>query len=253
MNNSEEVPGKLRISSAGGLGRLGRLALTLLVVLGILMVTGYFAAGTEGGKAFIRDHLAKRLGMEISVGAASIGWPYDLVVTDIESDGYGEDNPGFRCRELRFGLGRRPLYRVSMSGPELVLVKDADERWMPSRFAALGNLASGNVLQISRITEATREQVALTVENGSVRWFGGLAGVPVAVAKGITFSLAPVDIPGRRMYHYYLSVDSALDGSGTRALGVQREWLASEMIEYLEISAAGGEFDGAQQLFWEVR
>jgi len=251
VSRGEEAPGRLRISSEGGIGRRGRLILTLLAVLAILMVTGLFAVRTEGGKDFLRDHLAGRLGMEISIDAVRIGWPYDLVVRGMESDGYGPNAPGFGCRELRFGIGLGPLYRVSVTGPELVLAKDADGRWTPAAFSPLGKLASGGILEISRMTESSRRRVSLAIEDGSVRWLDGPAALR-AEAKGIAFRLCPVDIPGRQMYYYSLSVDSAVDAAGSRALGVRREWLASATIEYLEISAAGEEFAGARQAFWEV-
>ena len=250
MSTSEEAPGKLRISSPrGGLGGFIRSLLTLLVILAILLLTGVFAVRTEGGKVFVKDHLAKRLGMELSVGTVRIGWPYDLVVDEIESEGYGVDRAGFRCRELRAGLGGRAAFRFSLIAPELRLVKDVDARWMPGRFGRMGDVAMGNILAVSRLTETLRERVCLTIREGSIEWFDGATR---SAAKGISFSLAPIDVPGREMYHYLLSVESAVDAAGTRALNVQREWLASETIEYLEVAASDAETAEPQSFFWEV-
>jgi len=252
MTTSEEAPGKLRISSVGGaMGRLSRLVLTLLVILAILLIAGVFAVKTDGFRDIACNHLTKKMGMDMSVTAMRIGWPYDLIAENVESAGFAEDAPGFRCSELRVGLGRRSLYRICMTGAELVLAKDADARWIPSRFGRLGEISAGNILELSRISETMRKRVALVIEEGSVVW---LSGEPAtrAAGKGVTFRVAPVDIPGRRMYHYFLSVDSAVDGNGARVRGVTREWLASETIEYLEMSASEAETEGPPQPFWEV-
>jgi len=40
------------------------------------------------------------------------------------------------------------------------------------------------------------------------------------------------------LYHYHLSVQSSSDGSGVRIHDTLREWLASESLAYLELSAS---------------
>jgi hypothetical protein len=76
--------------------------------------------------------------------------------------------------------------------------------------------------------------MALQVDDGAVRWMER-DGTETAAASGIRFGLTPVDVPGRQMYHYALAVHSLRSPGGARSYDMEREWLCSDTIEYLEL------------------
>lgn len=251
MNNQEESHGRMRISSPDDerMGRFARFVITILVLAAILVTTVFFAVRTETGREIIKGWLEKRLGMELTIERARIGWPYVLIIEMPASKSFRSgEKPGFKAQEVRIALGIRPIWRVSVHRCVLYLVRDSDDNWNPEFFGKLGDLPLKNIGEISRVTGGFRKNTALDITESSIRWLNS-KGSLTASASGISFSLTPVRIPGRRMYHYYLAVYNVLGPDSARVHDIEREWLASDISDYVEIDrserrrpVSGGEF-----------
>jgi hypothetical protein len=231
------------------MGAVGRFLTTLIIVLAILLTTVFFAVRTAGGRSFLQDALAKRLGRNVALGSARIGFPYDLVLGAVVSSDYDAGRSGFRCEEARVGIGPGRV-RLTLAGPEINLRRNADGVWAPELFGKIGGLPWRKVGEISTLTEDLRKSTALHVRGGGINWLDEQGRV-LASAADIAFDLSPVRLPGRRVYHYRLSVYSVLDVEGRRVNALQREWLASADKAYLELSRSDPEGRLPAKGFWE--
>ena len=221
----------MKVSSVeeGRQGCLGRLLGTLVVLALILLVTVYFAARTEGGRAFVEDRLERRLGVALTVGGTAIGWPYALVIRDVASDGFGQEGrAGFHADEVRISRLHPRLRRcVTVHRPVLHLALDDDGAWRPAAFARLGELWRMELGEVSRATTGWREQTTLHVHEASLRWYDQ-EGQERASAGGVSFQVVPVRIPGRDMFYCRLSAYNVSGPDGERLHDVETEWLTSE-------------------------
>jgi hypothetical protein len=233
-----------------GLGLLGRLVMTVLIVAAILVATAALAVRTKGGRSFIEDRLTKQLGVETSIERARIGWPCALVLEGATSKRFSEKGgPGFAAQEVRVAVGLRPALRIWVRRCKLNLQRAAEEGWDPAGFKRVGGLPEGSIADLSRITVGLRESAELHVSDSTVRWMDEEGSV-LAAANGVAFDLAPVRVPGRDMYHYALSVYDAAGLDGRRARDVRREWLASDAHVYVELQRSDPDGPGAATGFW---
>jgi hypothetical protein len=209
------------------------------------------AVRTEGGRSFVEERLEKWLGLELTIQGASLGLPCDLVVEHLESRDFGfPGGPGFRAEELRLGLRPSSRLRVSAYRCALNLARRPDGSWAPGCFSKLGDLPGRTVAELSRLTAGFRDGVALDVSEGAVTWFDA-DGVQGVEARGIVFRLAPAAVPGRRMHHYYLAVRNVVGAEAVQGHDVEREWLASDMHEYLELYGESRGLPPSGAAFWE--
>ena len=242
----------MRISPAGdGMGRFARFVVTVLVLAAILLVTGFFAVRTDGGRSLVADRLGKLLGTAVTVEKTSIGWPYDLVLDKVVSVDYSSDGPGLRAETVRIGCGRGWGLRVSAVRPELNLVHGSDGSWQPALFGRLGDLPVGDIAEISRITAGFRRRVTLYVRDGTIIWRDKDQKV-LASAGGVSLGIAHVTLPGRRMHHYSLSVYNVLGAGGARIHDIERKWLADDATDYIELFRSGQKTSSVEGDFWEV-
>lgn len=236
-----------------GMGRLARFVVTVLILAAILLTTVFFAVRTEMGRELVKEGLEKRLGMKLNVGSTRIGWPYVLVAEDVQSiksrSGSGEKEALFEAGEIRIGLGFRPRWRLSVYKGVLNLVEDRDGNWDPEVFSRLSELPLKGVTEIAKVTEELRRNVALYLSECSINWLNsdGNAG---ASAKGISFHLRPVKLSQRRMYHYDISIYNLVYTDNTRDHDIEREWLSSDTVDYVEIYSAGRTTSRAGVEFW---
>lgn len=243
----------MRVTSPGdSFGRrLGRALITTAVLLAILLVTGVFVARSDGGRSFAEDRLAKWLGDEASIGRMHIGWPYVLVMEKVQTRRMADEGqPGCKALEVRISPRLFSPWHVGVTRGVLNLVEKPDGTWEPGAFTRLGELPDKGVADVSRIMEPLREKVSLTLTDASLRWIGP-NGVPRASASGVSLSSRPADIPGHRMTHYRLSVYSSMGPGGKRAQDEEREWLASESKDYIELSRSSRQAQTGELGFWE--
>ena len=250
MGQADPENGKLTISSGeeDGAGRWKRFGVTALILAVVLLVAGLFVARTEGVRQLVEDRLVKWLGVDVTIARTRIGFPYDLVLENIESAGFDGHRAGLRVREVRIGPGRP--WRVVVDGAELVLVLDGQGTWNPPVWSPFGNLPIRNVIELSRLTRDWRGRATMRSLNGHVKWLNA-TGRPMAAARGVDFSLARVSLPGRRMFHYRLSVRDMFCPCGDSVHDVvQREWLSGEGADDVLISLALPDMKACCQSFW---
>ena len=254
MGRLDDSQGGMRVVTEGGtLGRsLRNFFLTLLVVVVLVTVAVCLGVRTEGGRQFITDGLSSRLGTDVRVAETRIGWPCALVMEGVVSVAeIGEGEPLFQAGEIRVAPGLRTLWRVAVRRCVLNLVLSDEGTWAPPAFARLGDLPLASIAELSRVTAAVRRRVRLDVSESSIRWLNS-RHVPMATAGGISFRMAPLRLPERQMFHYRLAVYHVMGPNGARVHDVEREWLASEGRDYVEIGRAGRETPALGRGFWEA-
>lgn len=253
MASDDEPQGNMGISAPddGRLRKLCRAVTTLLIIAVILLVGLCFVVPTDGVKSVIENKLSDRVGVSISIDSARIGWPYVLVIEGAVSDGFDiQGRGGFKAREIRIGRGWKTSWVVTVDRAVVRLTDTSDDRWVPEIFARLGPVPMNRIDEVSRVTEGFRRKVALRVSDSTVIWTSGVDGGTLASAYDVVFSVEPVGVPGRDMYHHELSVDRATHMDGTEVNYVGREWLASEVKRYIEVHRSGKGVPGAVGDFW---
>jgi hypothetical protein len=237
--------------SGGGCLKRG-IFLSVFFIL-VLMIGGVLFVRSNSGRVFIEERLCKILKMEVTVASARIGFPYVLILDGVKSEAFGLKQTGrLTAGEVRLAPSLRTMAKVTLLAPELRLVREADGRWIPEEFSELGDLASTNLLVLGDMTYALRRKVALQVSDGTLRWFAG-DGTEIATARGLEFSITPVSIPGRKMYHYRLSLFEATGDERIAVQATAREWLSAEGgRKYIEIERSGPEIPAAAASFWDV-
>jgi len=225
--------------------------LTIVVLAVIFLTTLFFAVRTEGGRSFIEDRVERYLGRKMSIERTRIGFPCVLVMEGMRSkDVDSGDGSGLKVQELRIGLGMRTRWVVSAHRCELNLLRRRDGSWTPEVFGRLGDLPLRNVTEISRVTSRLRKNMRLRVSESSLRWLDG-SGSEMASARGISLRISPVRVPDRKMYYYHLSAYNVVGADGTRISDVDREWLAGDTKDYIEIHRSQRGIPASGQEFWE--
>lgn len=253
MADSESRQGKLTFSSPSERGGGFRaFVLTLLIVIVITLVFIGVAVRLETGRVMIQDYLKKKIGMPVKIQKAWIGLPYVLVLEDVETEGFGApDVAGISIRELKVGFGLKSVFKLSIYGGSLQLVQDSESRWQPQLFARVGDLPSGNIADISRITDGYRDWLNLSVREGAIRWRSN-SGANVLVSK-LSFDVSRVRLPKQSMFFHELSVYNVIGADGVGFHDVERTWLASETCSYIELSRSTGNLPELAQNFWNGR
>lgn len=217
------------------MGFLSRLAVTVLIVLVIVLVTVFFAVRMRGGHTFIEDRVEKHLGMSLEIERMRIGWPYALVMENVESEDFEtEDGPGFRAQEIRIGPSLRGPYRIAVRRGHLRMSRNKDGVWEPGYFSRLGDMTAGDLPAIGRAAGHAGKRIVLDVASGTIEW-AGAGTTNVASAHGIDYRRTPVRVPGHRLDHHALSIYALALADGTRMTDLEREWLASETFPYVEL------------------
>jgi hypothetical protein len=235
------------------MGRLTKVLIVLAVLLVIVLVTGVFVARSAGARETIEEWIERRLGTDVEIEATRIGLPYELVIENVVSvDHASSGEPLLSIKEIRVGLGKRTRWHVGMDGVKLNLSLTRDGVWQPKGLAALGELPRQDAGMISRLTHAMRRRVSLTLNDCRMRWFDD-GGVERARAQGLSFRMAPVKMPKREMYFYRVSIFSARYADGSEEQDVEKEWLAADSRDFVEIVDSSRESRVSHQLFWKVQ
>lgn len=236
-----EGRGRMRVSSDYREdGRMRRLLVTLGVLLAIAAVTVCLVVRTEGARSAAEDRIGRLLGLDVRVGGARMTWPCTLVLEDVGTRGHVEgQSAGFGASEVRITPAWRSRWAVEVRRGTLTLVQAERAPWQPAFFARLGTLAERDVREVGRITEAFRERVQLRVMDGRMEWVSA-AGQVQARAAGIRFTVAPVKLPGRRVYYHWLTVFEFRGPRGAELRDESWEWLTADHLEYVELSHTAG-------------
>lgn len=245
--------GKIAFSSADGesSGYLRRFVVSSVLILLIVMIAFGVMVGTEAGKGMIESYLTKIFGMKMEIQKARIGFPYELVIEDITSPDFESlEKPGIKIQDIRCGFGKRSFLNIHLNRCSLNLIQDTDGHWMPGVFARLGDLPVGNIADVSRLTSGFRNWWSVSVDDGTILWNSNVG--TKASARGITFSVLPVDMPRNKMYFHALSVYDVVGVDGAKAHDIEIEWLAAIDDEFIELSRSEFSLPSKADNFWEV-
>lgn len=253
MTKSEGSEGRMMITSSGSevVLHILRLLGTLLVVLGIVLIAGFFAARTEGARELVEDRLSKLIGVPVSVARVRIGLPYVLILDGVQTDGFGlPERGGVKIQEMSVAPCLAPVWSVKVLRCEARITQQSDGLWSPSALAGVGRLQQGTLADIARATSAWRQRMRLALKDSLIRWD---ADGREALAAGIDFNMRPASIPGRRgVTHFVLSVRQWSDLAGREGQDEHREWLAWESEPYVELARRSGDPGSADRGFWSV-
>lgn len=191
----------------------------------------FMVVRTRSGSDMVSNALRKQTGVDLEIGEASLGLPFDLVLRGVKeraAQAYG----GFRAREIRMGLRWEGTLDVQVTGAELELVKTADG-WLPRSFERIAVL--GDVRDTVALFADMPDNVTLDLRESSIVWKGPDSDVTASV-QGLTFWSAPVTLPGRRMRFYELSAREVRRVGGAGGRAVRRFWLSAPEARYVEIA-----------------
>jgi hypothetical protein len=235
----------------GGGGGVVRLLAWLAMIAGGLYIALAVVLSLPRTREAVAGRLEMAFGTPVAVGKSRLGLPLTLVLENVASEGFAPGKPGFVAREVRVtpvGFGR---WEARIRRGSLVLVRGADGAWEPASFSRLGELPVRNLADLSAMTAAFRQRVALDIGDCSVRWLEA-DGREVASVLGATFTVTPVKLPDRVLFHHVLSLQRATAPGGATARDVEREWLSGDGMVYRELprraAGDGGPDTGA---FWE--
>lgn len=235
-NRSKGAEMKMAVSDDGVFGRLRRFFAALGAVLILAMITVFFVARTEWARSVAQDRLSDLLGVTVTVGRTAIGWPYELVLSDVASQDASEAaTPWLAAEEIRVALGLDPLWRLTINRPTVRVDRGADGRDRPEavrRLDALQDLS--DVAAISRAALPLRNRMALRIEGGRIDWLGA-GGESASWARGVTFRMQPLLLPSRKMQYHFLCVYDYQPGRGPLQRDFSREWLADQHREAIDI------------------
>jgi len=221
----------IHASSTSGERRAVGLIGSLIIVVVIVLVFGFFAIQTRTAAQWLESYLGDRLGVPVSIEKSSIAWPYDLVIEGLRTaEEY--DGPGFSAVELRIRLTRRFQTSIELRRAMLVMRSTAEGEWQPAIFAALGPLQ--NIEELSAVTDSFEQKYVVRITDSSVKWEDEHER-ELASVTGIRFSMMPLQLSTRAIVHYHLYIRRADGGGGYMLRGVEQEWLAGEDNRYMEL------------------
>lgn len=237
----------------GGLGCLKSLLSMLLIgfVLGFLFV--FFGLGTEKGKHIVQDWLEKQFSMELTIESARIGGAAEIVVENISSlDTNGSGVPDFKVKELRIGLQRDGTLRIAAHKAMLHLMEGKDGGWTPSVFGHLGTLPAKHMGDLSKLTEGFRRRVSIRVTDSSISWIKENGAISTSVS-GLFFDMKPLSLPDKDIYFYRLNAYNVLGSDNINIHNIEREWLASDAVDYVAVDKLKRQSIVAASGFWEIK
>lgn len=217
----------------GGSGGLGRLLVVMLVVLGLLLVTGWAVARTQGFTQLLQEKLGAELGMPLTLDRTHIGWPYDLVMTGFRSVATNEGVGRVSFDEVRVGLAGLRKVHVTVRGGRADMAIDAQGAWSPGWLHDLGIL--DDVRDMPAMMATLYAWISVRVEGVRLQRTPADGRVETVV-EGLGFSSEPLDLPGHPGARYYqVKARQVTRRAGPALAGVDREWISTLTNPYVEI------------------
>lgn len=236
---AQDGKSKIVVSAPSGcLTRLVRMVVALVVIVVLLALTLGVIVHTDGFRQLATDRLkAAAGGLDLRVAKSRSGWPCDLVLEGVETPGLDGGGVGFRAGELRVGPRPSGGWRVRIDRAVLNLEQTAGGDWRPACFAGLGDLPWNDISELTRLTRTNWPRGTLRLTETTLRWLREDGGV-LASASGTSFSMQPVRVGGRSLCLYRLQATLLAMPDGTALRDVNREWLASEGSDFIELGPA---------------
>lgn len=217
------VPPK-RLSAVGCLTGLVMLVALALILLAVLV-------SSKGGGEWIAEVLRKKTGLDLQIGEARLGLPFDLVLEKVQArqkETYG----GFKAAEIRMGIRLDGAVELGVKGAELDLVKTADG-WLPDAFDRIGGLS--DVRDTPALLADVPRGLLLKVRDSTITW-STPDGEPVSLVKGLELGVMPIETPGRRLWFYELTARLVQRAGGVEGRNVRRCWMSTAENPYVEIA-----------------
>ncbi len=229
-------------------GCLPRTLLTAVILLLVVLTTLFFAVRTDGARVFIQGWLEKRLGVELIVGKARIDFPYVLVLEDVKTVGFKMDQTaGFHAQEVRIAPAWRPMLSVTVVRGTCCLAPAKGNGWEPTAVSFLGHVDFELPPTAVAATRELRDKLRIRLEDGAFCWLApGGSGVQ-RTAAGVFFALGPMRASDRCLYHYRLRVRSQQRTGARPTKDLQREWVATDEKDYVELSRSVPVAKGSEQ------
>ena len=221
-------------------GAISRFLIVVLILAIIVLVSGWFAARSEGGRDLIESQLAKRLGMPVAIERTHIGWPYVLVLENIRTPEFAAaGTAGFSAAEVRIGPG---VGRWNLKLRQVIVrvMDEGDGQWKPACLSRLGDLRDVRARDVVRATDGIRDKVSIRLADSTLGWLDA-EGNEIASARDVNFRMLPVRIEKRRLHYFALDVYRATGVALGDARDMHWEWLTTQELEYIELSRGSRE------------
>ena len=207
--------------------------LTLLLVLSfIVLVALAMAVRTQGACGLMADYLHDRLGLDVRIGGARIGLPYDLVLENVQTKTNEAGAGALTCREARVGIGFDGSLQVGIRGADLRLVRGARNEWQPEPFDRLGPLR--DVRSVAALFDELPRRLALDVRDSAIRWVDPTTAKTTSV-EGLSLRVTPIALSDRTLRFYELGARHVVRASGSDGRSIRRVWLSARENPYLEV------------------
>lgn len=208
----------------------GRLLLTALLLLMALLIAA-LVVRTRTGSEMIASVLRKQTGLDLEIGAASLGWPTDVVLKRVRgrtTQAYG----AFSADEIRMGFHWNGALDLQVKGAVLEFVRTADG-WLPEAFSRIAVL--DDVRDTPGLFADAPDRLTLDIRDGTITW-STPDGEVTAFVKGLSFAAIPLETPGRRLRFYELAARHVKRVNGAEGHAVRRLWLSAPENAYAGIA-----------------
>ncbi len=242
---------------------------TSAIILVIVYVTGFFVGRTDGFASIVAQRIEKELGMPVRIGGMKVTPAYGFKIRDLVSEGTRrESSPGIRAAQISiewrwsdlWRRGRVGIARVELDKPVVVFEEQEGGGWAPAPLADFGDFllkqmqfsvptrggaeksasAAGgdeapkegrNRAKYGLTADLSKLKMAVSVRRGNVTWWNGSAA-PAASIEGVSLHATPLQLPGRELTHYLLTVEraSSTGGPGMRDLTIELLDMADQQV-----------------------
>lgn len=216
-------PPRKRLSAVGCLTVMVLLVAIVLLILAV-------SVRSQGGGEWIAGILRKKTGLDLMIGEARLGLPFDLVMKNVQArqvEAYG----GFKAAEIRMGLRLSGGVELGVKGAELDLVKTADG-WLPAAFERIAVL--NDVRETPGLFVDVPRGLHLNIRDSGISW-GTPDGEISRQVRGLELWAMPLESPGRRMWFYELFARDVKRAGGVEGRNVRRCWMSAADNPYVEI------------------
>lgn len=207
----------------------------MLLSVAIVIAAAVLGIQTRVGADLVANALRRQTGIDLAVGSASLAWPLDIVLCDVQTKPTTTPLGGLKAREIRLGLRWGGSLEVALRGIRLDLVQIASG-WVPAPFEKIGSLADVRDT-VALLGEGPRV-AALDIRDSAIVW-SGPDGERLASVDGLGVSMRPVDLGERRLRVMEVTARNVFRYGGVKGLGMRRLWLSTTDNPYLEVEYRG--------------
>lgn len=209
----------------------------VILLLSVLLCISALVLGiqTKVGCEMVADFFQRQTGLDVMVGGASLAWPLEVVMTDVQTKPSTTPLGSFKAREIRVGYQLDGSFTLVLKGARLEMVKIADG-WAPAAFLKIATLS--DVRDTAALVGSEPRLSELDIRDSGLLWSGG-DGERLASADGLGVSMRSVNIGDRRLMVLEVTARNVYRNGGVKGLSVRRLWLSAVDNPYLEVEYRG--------------